>query len=198
MQPPQPPPGTFPYQPGPPSQPYWSSPVPPYQGYPPGPPKRRFPWAIVVAVSLVSLVAIIIAGVVGFPIVSHFIDPRSYVAADDTGALFVQWVEHDSTMNGTYQVTSVDATSGTAEVTSQSLDFTGIQDGSHITMTFHGLLGATSTINGTLSFRTLTLEIPQPSGEIQSVVLVPGDASDYNAAVASLQRAHPTPTPQSP
>jgi hypothetical protein len=70
-------------------------------------------------------------------------------------------------------------------------DFTGVRDWSNVTITFHGLFGITSSLHGTLGYRTLELQVPQKDGTVATGGFVAGDIQDYNAAVQDIKQAHP-------
>lgn len=183
-------------QPGPsgPSQPFWSQPPqPPYYAgppvYVPPPPPRRASWPLVISIASLVLALVVVSTLVVAPAVGTYIHPTSYVYGDQDDAVLVQWVEHDGALTGSLATTYWSPKKGQGSIKAESAAFTGIRDGSRITLTFSALSGTGTS--GTLGFRSLTLDWPQDLGGVQHYTLKPGDANDYNDAVSAVRRAHP-------
>ncbi|GEM_PF-4737194 len=112
---------------------------------------------------------------------------QGYVAADDSGAVFITWTESGGTLSGTMQVAQPDLKSQSG-VQATSASFTGTRSGNHVTLTIPQGLGIASTIAGEFNGPLLTLYFPQKSGTITPVVFHSGTAADYNQAVIALQQ----------
>jgi hypothetical protein len=160
------------------------------------PPPRRPPWvAIILAVGLIAIVLCAGLAFVGLPLANSYIYPGSYVYEGQVSAGLIQWAEHDGQLSGTFQITYVDTSGSQARLQVTAVDFTGVRDGSSVTITFHGLFGVTSSLHGTLGFRTLELQVPQKDGTVATGSFAAGDIQDYNAAVQDVKRAHPEASP---
>lgn len=138
----------------------------------------------------------LIVGVIGllvilfiYPPVSAYVTPQRYVYGDSQTAALVEWSEHSGALDGTFHFASVDASANVIHV--QTSAFSGTHDGSHVTLNFAGTTVGVPALSGSLGWRTLQLELPQPNGEVASVRLSAGGLDDYNHAVQALKRAHP-------
>jgi hypothetical protein len=136
----------------------------------------------------VGLIAVAVVIFV-FPRVSAYATPQSYVYGDTETAVLIQWSEHDSQMDGIFQIATVDVAAQV--IRAHYTEFTGRHDGAHVTITFRDPQGSVQTVEGTLGWRSLRLGIPQSGAEIAAVPLTPGDLTDYDRAVQAIQRAHP-------
>jgi len=136
-------------------------------------------------VGLIAVAVIIFV----LPQVSAYATPQSYVYGDTETAVLIQWSEHDSQMDGIFQIATVDATAQV--IRARYTGFAGRHDGAHVTITFRDAQGSVQTVEGTLGWRSLRLGIPQSGAEIAAVPLTPGDLADYDRAVQAIQRAHP-------
>jgi hypothetical protein len=72
-------------------------------------------------------------------------------------------------------------------VTATNDAFTGVQNGSQISLTVSAL-GFSSTVTGTLSGDTLTLRVPDANGYVATYVYHAATVSDYNTAAAQLRQ----------
>ncbi len=144
--------------------------------------------ALVAQGILVGLIAVAIVTVVA-PQVSAYITPQSYVYGDTLTAVLIQWTEHDGQMNGAIQIASVDAPDQI--IRAQYSGFIGTHDGWRVSITFSDLQTSAQTVEGTLGWRSLRLDLPQSGGQITSVRLLPGDPTGYTRAVQAIQQAHP-------
>lgn len=137
---------------------------------------------------LVGLIAVVVTVLVA-PRLSAYATPQSYVYGDQTTAVFLQWSEHDGTMDGAFQIAVVDDQAQI--IRAQYSAFTGTHDGLHVSITFSTLEASVQTVEGTLGWRTLRLDLPQSGGQIEGVPLVAGELADYVRAIQAIQRAHP-------
>lgn len=112
----------------------------------------------------------------------------SYLAVNGSKVDFIQWQPTSgSGVQGTVTVTSVSRTVPRERVSTKKHRFTGTIHGSSVTLTFSGSR-ADAKIHGTLNAGGLTLHAPPAEGAIQSGTLTRSDTSNYNAAVAALNR----------
>lgn len=147
---------------------------------------------LVVLGAMLGLIAVAVVILV-LPPVSAYVSPQSYVYGDATTAVLIQWSEHDGALDGTFQFASVDASAQVIRV--RTAGFSGMHDGERVTITFRDLTMGVPAVSGRLGWRTMQLDLPQPSGpsagELAAVRLVPGDLNDYDHAVQVLKNAHP-------
>ena len=114
--------------------------------------------------------------------------PASYLATGSSSVEFIQWEPTTgNAIRGTLTADTVSGAAGQQTISSQRVPFTGTVKGSSVTLTF-SVLFSSSSIYGTLSDSSLTLQIPQSSGMITSGTLTQSDTTAYNAAVAALSR----------
>jgi hypothetical protein len=110
-----------------------------------------------------------------------------YLAVNGAHVDFIQWKPTSgSNVRGTLTVESASGTAPQERMSANSHPFTGTIHGNSVTLTFSGPLKA--RIHGTLQGGALTLQAPQAKGPIQPGSLAQSDTTDYNAAVASLNR----------
>lgn len=124
-----------------------------------------------------------------YPPVRAYVTPQRYVYGDAQTAVLVEWSERSGVLDGTFQMATVDSSANIIRVRTSA--FSGTHDGSRVTLDFSGAAVGVSAVSGTLGWRTLQLDLPQPNGEYASVRLDAGDLNDYNHAVQALKRAHP-------
>jgi hypothetical protein len=111
----------------------------------------------------------------------------SWVGSDNTTALLIQFTRAGSNLQGTLDATQLQQAD--AETTdTQHLGFTGVIDGSRVTLTFNEGLGFTNTISGTITRSRLTLNFPDTrTGQLVSIALHPGGTEEYQTGVDALQ-----------
>jgi hypothetical protein len=110
----------------------------------------------------------------------------TFISATANEVVFTQW--QTGSGNSVQGMLTDDTLSGAAPgetVSTQTAPFTGIINGSSVSLTFK-VLFASGTVYGTLNGTTLTLQIPQPGGEFQAVTLTAAQVGEYNTAVAQL------------
>lgn len=112
---------------------------------------------------------------------------RGYVAADNTGAMFVAWTETGDSLSGTMQTAFPDAKSQSG-IRSNSASFTGVRSGNHLSITVPQGFGTASTFSGELNDPLLILFFPDSRGTITPIALHPGTVAEYNQAVIALQQ----------
>lgn len=111
--------------------------------------------------------------------------PDGYLGTSSTTAVFIELTEDQSGhLNGTLDAADV---TSSEQVETQSLAFTGIANGSNLTITFSAF-GVSQTYAGTLSGDTLNLETPDTNGYVQLHIFQGASLSDYNNAVAQLRQ----------
>lgn len=132
------------------------------------------------------LLVIVLLGSLGLA-VSRILNPgpQGYLWTTSTEVDFIQWTEDSNHhLNGTLQ--SVSATpNNTVKSTTEA--FTGVHDGSNISITFSAL-GFSSTLTGTLNGNTLTLSVPDQNGYLATDDFQAASVQDYNNAVNALRQ----------
>lgn len=156
----------------------------------PKPPRIRFSRQNVLILSVVGgvLLLILLAGVVAgiVVVVSHvFSKPDGYLLDSETTVAFIQFTE-DQNGHLTGSLQSVYAT-GDNTVQNESAAFTGVRNGSQISLTFSAL-GFSATVTGTLNGDTLTLRMPDQNGYVATEVFRAASTADYNAAANKLRQ----------
>ena len=112
--------------------------------------------------------------------------PDGYLSTSANNAYFIQFTEKNNQMNGHIQ--GIEETSTVPpQTTSSTTTFTGVQNGSSVTITTSAF-GFSSSIVGTLNGNTLTLDVPQQDGHLQTVTFTGASLQQYNQAVDALQR----------
>ncbi len=115
--------------------------------------------------------------------------PHTLVGEDYDSVTLLETDASGTTVTGTLDTTQVDGT----DVRHQHGKVSGTVKGERVTLTVDFELGHTA-LKGTLSGSTLTLQAPQPDGQIEDYVLKPHDVAYYNQRIQALQ-AGATPTP---
>lgn len=112
--------------------------------------------------------------------------PDGYLATGTNSAYFIQFTAQNNQLNGHIQ--GITETNDVPPQTkSSSTSFTGIQNGSSITLTV-SVFGFSSSVAGTLNSNTLTLEVPQADGHLLSETFTGASLQQYNQAVDDLQK----------
>ncbi len=111
--------------------------------------------------------------------------PDGYLATDTNSAYFIQFTETNNQMSGHIQ--GIGITNNVPPRTqSFSTAFTGVQNGSSITITI-SVFGFSASVTGTLNGNTLTLAIPQQDGHLKNETFIGATTQQYNQAVDALQ-----------
>jgi hypothetical protein len=111
--------------------------------------------------------------------------PYGYLAMDANSAYFIQFNETNNQLSGHIQ--GIGVTNDVPPWTqSFSTAFTGIQNGSSITITI-SVFGFSASVTGTLNGNMLTLAIPQQDGHLKNETLIGATIQQYNQAVDALQ-----------
>lgn len=134
-----------------------------------------------------ALVPILVLVLGGLAVVAihAFSKPDGYLFNSSTNVTFIQFTEDQSGhLSGSLQ--SVDLASDET-VQSETAAFTGIRNGSQISLTFSAL-GSSATVQGTLDGNTLTLHLPDQNGYVATEVFHGASTSDYNDAAAKLRQ----------
>jgi hypothetical protein len=112
--------------------------------------------------------------------------PDGYLATAVNGAFFIQFTAVNNQLSGHMQ--GIAETNDVPPQTKlSSTAFTGTLNGSSITIT-ESVFGFSSSVTGTLDGNTLTLEVPQPNGHLQSEAFNGASIQQYNQAVDALQK----------
>jgi len=137
---------------------------------------------------LTVLIAVggITLGVIGAKAAAGNSGPPTYLATGSSQVALIQW-SGSGTISGTLTDESTSGTPPSATINSQRFPFTGMINGSSVSLQFSELF-ATSTIFGNLNGGTLTLNFPQNNGTIEPSTFVSSDLGAFNADVAALQR----------
>lgn len=113
---------------------------------------------------------------------------HTWVAGGQGDAVLLHLTESGKSVSGTFDVTTLQTPSAT-NVQPEHAAFTGALDGSALTITFAEGFGFATSLAGTVSGSTLSLQIPQSDGSMTLIALRPGTVSDYNQDVLALQNA---------
>ena len=114
--------------------------------------------------------------------------PATFVSHDRSGAMTISWVDDGSGhLTGSLQSARPNPDASGDLVKTVNASFTGTLHDGQISIVTHGFLGDTSTLPGSLSGDTLTLNIPQQDGSIAPATFARGKVSDYNLAVSAFQ-----------
>ncbi|WP_043668287.1 hypothetical protein [Streptomyces xylophagus] len=117
--------------------------------------------------------------------------PHTLVGSDYNSVTMLETDSSGKTVTGTLDTSEADG----ANVTHQHGRVSGTVSGERVTLTVDFEVGGTA-LKGTLSGSTLTLQAPQPDGQIEDYVLKPHDVAYYNQLVQELQdNATPSPLP---
>lgn len=115
--------------------------------------------------------------------------PAAYVAAFSNEVDYIQWQQSSSGhLQGTMTVDQISGTAPTETLSANTTPFTGNVNDSSVSLTFGGLFGITANVVGSASGSTLTLQVPQSDGTIQSASFTQGNLTSFNTAVATLRR----------
>jgi hypothetical protein len=110
--------------------------------------------------------------------------PLIWVGNDSTSADLLQISVTDGQVSGTLDETDIDSTG--QNITPHHLSVSGSLSGTALSLTIGSGLGQT-TLTGTVTGATMTLNVPSQNGTISSLSLAPGSISSYNTLVAALQ-----------
>jgi hypothetical protein len=111
--------------------------------------------------------------------------PDGYLATDTNSVYFIQFTETNNQLSGHIQ--GIEITNDVPPQTkSSSTAFTGIQNGSSLTITI-SVFGFSSSSTGILNGNSLTLDVPQQDGHLKSETFNGASIQQYNQAVDALQ-----------
>lgn len=117
--------------------------------------------------------------------------PRTLVGEDYNSVTLIETDSQGTNVTGTFDTTEVEYN----RPSHQRATVTGTVKGSQVALNVSFTLGST-VFNGTLNGSTLTLQVPQPNGQIEDYVLKPGTVAEYNQLVSQLETGgSPTPEP---
>lgn len=108
----------------------------------------------------------------------------SFMATGQQAAVFLQWRQSGDQLTGTAQVAIAEGTPPNADVSSDTIPFTGTLDGSSITLSFNGAPASFGTVAG----GSFTLDVPTSSGVLTPERFAPAAPATFDAALASLRR----------
>ena len=107
---------------------------------------------------------------------------RGFLAIASNGALFIQWTRIADTLRGTL-TEAYTSLSDPTRAQSESHSFTGVVNGSSVTLT----LDSAVNWNGTLNGSGVTLSYANSDGSLRTFEFHSASVGDYNAAVARVQ-----------
>ncbi len=112
--------------------------------------------------------------------------PDGYLATDTNSVYFIQFTSSNNQLSGHIQGVQI---TGDVPPQTQSFStaFTGIQNGSSVTITV-SLFGFSSSVTGALNNNSLTLDIPQQDGHLKNETFIGASLQQYNQAVNTLQQ----------
>lgn len=108
-----------------------------------------------------------------------------YLYTSPTNVLFVQWTNTNGKLSGNLQETYTSSTNST-QIQQLNEQFTGTQAGSVVNFSL-SMFGATRNITGSLNGSTLTVAIPDASGQIETIELHSATLAQYNSAINTLE-----------
>ncbi len=112
--------------------------------------------------------------------------PATFVARDAQGAALIQWTRTGSDLKGSLSLAYRDA-SDPLNFQRSTIAFTGVVQGSSVTLTLDQGLGSTTNWNGTLGGKSLKLTYTRDDGTAAELDLVTGTVADYNGGVAAVR-----------
>jgi hypothetical protein len=113
-------------------------------------------------------------------------DLTGYLGNFTNGVLFLEWTENAGNLSGTIQQALIRRDPTQLNIT--NVGFTGLFDGSRLTLTIPQGFGFATTISGTLTNGTLTLFWPNEQGVVTPTTFKPATLTDYNRSVSILQQ----------
>ena len=108
-----------------------------------------------------------------------------YLADESNAAFFIQWTRSGNNLSGTAQAESLSGSAPNEVVASSTISVEGQVHGSTITLSFNN----GSTVFGTLSGGSFTVNFPQSDGSLAPVTFTSASAVQFNQALSALQRA---------
>ncbi len=108
-----------------------------------------------------------------------------YLYTSPTNVLFVQWTNTNGKLSGNLQETYTSSTNST-QIQQLNEQFTGTQAGSVVNFSL-SMFGATRSITGSLNGSTLTVAVPDASGQINTIELHSATLAQYNSAINTLE-----------
>lgn len=116
--------------------------------------------------------------------------PSAFLAQASDGAAFAQWTRSGDSVTGSLTIAHRESgDTGYAAVEKEGVSFTGIIDGSSVTLTLDQGLGFSTNWNGTLDGDELTLSYASEDGSLRTLHFKSAKVEDYNEAVADLQQS---------
>ena len=116
--------------------------------------------------------------------------PGGYLFTNDQESMFIQFTatgQDQQQLSGDMSIVEENTNVTPPKVTSSSEAFTGVKNGSALTITL-SFFGMTESYNGTLNGDTLILDLPQSDGSMQANKFVSSSLDQYNQVVAALQQ----------
>lgn len=107
-----------------------------------------------------------------------------FFAQASNGVIFIQWTRTGNSVAGTLSE-SYTTSPNRSQTTNESDSFTGIINGTSITLT----LNTGENWNGTLTGSGVTLSYAASGGTLHTFAFSPSTVADYNAAVTAIQQA---------
>ena len=145
-----------------------------------------------------AFAALLLAAIAAIPLAGCGSDdgPASFLAHDDTGAVFVEWKRVGDDVSGSLSAAEVNqpqpqqglfqaAAQPPGEITQQTGTFTGTVSDDSVRLQI-GSGAASNRVNGRLDGDTLELTLPQDQG-VETVHLKPADKDDYTKAVQDIR-----------
>lgn len=116
--------------------------------------------------------------------------PNSWVTIGPSVAALLQFTRAGQTIQGTLDVTTLEASSVDApfdHVATDHSGFTGTIQGTSITLNFPQGLGFGATVSGSIDSARLALNFPDGAGSMAALTFTPGGVDKFNEGVAALQ-----------
>ncbi|WP_052207226.1 hypothetical protein [Sinomonas humi] len=155
---------------------------------------RFSPRSLVAPIALLALATAALTGCSPSSTTSGASSPTQNAADNSVGgwvgtaqgaAMFLQWTRNGDNVTGSLVETNIQS-SDTTKTQNYNDSFTGTISGSSATLTFSGVLGATSNLSASLQGGNIIMSFPQSNGTIDTVTMTPGSVAQYNEDVSSL------------
>lgn len=109
----------------------------------------------------------------------------TFICAGDTSGSLLQWNDLDGALTGSYTYTELSGSAPNEKVSPSSTTLTGTRDGGSVTLSLD-VLFARQPLSGTVSGKTLMLNVPQSDGSLQAATCRAGTLEEWNDFVGQL------------
>lgn len=109
-----------------------------------------------------------------------------WLTSDQSSVTLLRLLDAKGSLSGSVNDVEVPSSNSGPPVTTTSLSVSGAHQGAALTLTVNAGLGITQTWSGSLKGLTLTLQVPQKDGSLQTAKFQRADENRYEAAVKNL------------